>query len=454
MRRHFLQASLEADNNTQNPYAGLVLSAEEDQQLLTEALQDEATVTSDLAEAARMNDLADALEDLAVVADDITANGAEPTPVETQLIESATQMAVAGTEVTPEEIIPAMESADKGRKVSLETLRETAKKLFDRVMAVLKGIWDKINNFFYKIFGTIPGLRRAIKDAKQKVDDNSSRTPDTKKIIVNVGVNALSVNFKAPASEGDIKAAVASLMKVNEFIYGAGADKVHAMGEAIAEGLEQFDPEQPQKSLGAFVSKLGKKQDEFSKIPGMHSGAGDRWPGFEVKISEPLAGNVSIVARTPKDLDLSSNDVNINKLEQLRKLSFEVVATSEASHQLATSFEMPTMSNKAMMDVLNDADKLLETLEKFQRGSRHTNAAKLRTKISAASDKASKAVAKLDGENESAHRDAIPYYRSMLNFNTAYARWTKDPAMPMVGHTLATVRGVLSVVDKSLKDYK
>lgn len=444
MRNH-LKAALEGHQDNSPNYN--VYSPEEEQQLLTEATQDSAQVDADLGEIARMNDMSEAVEDLAVIADGIE----EPTATETQLLDSVGQMAVTGTDVAPEEVVPSMEQY-VGRRISTEGLRETARNIWNQIQRVLKKVWETIESFFYKVFGTIPGLRRSLKKLKDDIDGNSSRALDSKKISISVGVQALSVNYSTPKSEGDLKGAMKDMTEQVEVIYGKHADAIEGMGEAIAEGLSDFDAETPQKSLGSFVGKLSKYTDKID-LPGM-SGASGRWPGFDAKMTKPLPGNISIVSRVPKDIDARSSDVNIQKLEALRKVTVEVVQTSEKAKDVPNSFEMPPLSNNAMLNLLDDAEKLLDTLEKYQRGKRYADMKKVRTKLEAASKKATTSIEKLDSSEDKATKDAVPFYRAMVNFNTAYAKWAKDPAMPMVTHTLSFVRGIMTVCQKSLSAYK
>lgn len=446
MRNHLRAALESADNNVS--YG--VLSMEEEAQLLTEATQDEAAATTDLNEIARMNDMSEAIEDLAVIADGIEG---EPSQTEAALIDNTAQMAVAGTEVAPEEVVPAMESY-RGRKIATEGLRETARNIWESIKRILKKVWEKIESFFYKIFGTIPGLRRSIKSLKDKVRDLSGSVSE-KKITVSAGVQSVSVDYKTPKNEGDLKASMKTLTTVVEDIFGPNASKMVDMGEAIVDGLNDFDPADPKKSLGPFVGKIGKIAKGAVEKTNYSAISGNRWPGFKGKISDPLPGNVSIVSRMPNEIDARHDDVNVGKLEALRRVTVEVVATSDKSKDVPNSFEMSTMGTSAMLDLLEDAESILDKLEQFQRGKHHADMKKTKAKLDTASDKATSAMAKAEGKSDDKEaKDSVPYYRALLNFNTAYARWSKDPAMPMVSHSLAFIRGVITCVQKSAAEYK
>ena len=189
----------------------------------------------------------------------------------------------------------------------------------------------------------------------------------------------------------------------------------------------------------------------FTKVSGNRFGE-----HIDAIISPALLGNVSIVIRVPEVVGSGSNlpASPIGHLENLASLSVEVVQTSDKAKDVPNTFEMATASNSAMSNMLGDALEILDALEKFQRGKRATEMKSLRGKLETASDKATKSMEKVAAKDDKEDQKALPYYRAMLKFNTCYTRWMKDPAMPMVSHSLASIRGVVKVVEKSLAAYK
>jgi hypothetical protein len=93
-------------------------------------------------------------------------------------------------------------------------------------------------------------------------------------------------------------------------------------------------------------------------------------------------------------------------------------------------------------------------LEAYKRGSKMKDVQKTRDSIKSASEKAEKAMGKAKDSDDVASKAAVPYYKAMLNFNAAYARWSQTPAMPFLNHSLTTVRAILSLVGKNLSNYK
>lgn len=423
------------------------LSLEEEQVMLDEAAADQAEATQDLAEAERIIEVSDALEDLAVVADGIE----EATPAEAALVEIAGDMAVAGTDVAPDEVVPAMEGF-VGRKIATEGIRETAKAIWKSIMDFLKKIWEKVEGFFYKIFGTIPSLRRRLKALEKRIDDASGKSlGETKKIKVSVGLSALTVNDKVVKSGSEVKAAVKDLADVASWVFSEEMDDIAKLGEDIADAVGDFDPADPAKAPTAILNLFSRGMKNNSNMPGGTAYNGPRWADFKVEISKPLLGNVSLIVKAP---NLKPNYTPLAALDVVRRVGGELVPTKEKSSGSAPSdVEMNALTPSEMQDLIDGFDTLLNKMETYQRGKGANAVKRAKEKLESASKKASDSYEKMRGGEDAGEKAALPYYKSILNFNVAYARWVQSPAMPMISRTITSMKAVMNLCDKSLALY-
>lgn len=128
-----------------------------------EAVEDVATIQNDLDTVDRLEAQATGLEDLATVLDHVNENNeGGVTESEAVLTEIASDMAVVGTDLkTDEDIVPGLESLI-GHRVSTESLKETAKKYWKKILEMLKAIWDRIKAFFGNVEARIKTYRREI----------------------------------------------------------------------------------------------------------------------------------------------------------------------------------------------------------------------------------------------------------------------------------------------------
>lgn len=440
MRRIF-QTALEAQHEpTGNPN----ISLEEEQIMLDEAAQDAAGAEQDLGEAERIIEVSDALEELAVVADNIE----EATPAEAQLAEIVGDMAVAGTDVSPEEVVPAME-AFVGRKISTEGIRETARAIWESILKFLKKVWEKIEGYFYRVFGTIPGLRKRIKALGDKVDNSSSLRVEEKSVKITTGIAAITADGKAAKSGAELGAGLKALSEAAGYVYGEYMDNVAKRGEDIAKIVGEFDPEKPAEAAEKLVATLDKHG--IAKVPGASSASGSRFSGFDAKMGKALFGGVSLVQKEYKDGDGGSD---LGKLDRMRRSGVELVSTHEKSKEQAKEVALTTLTTSEMNALLGDCEALLDKLEDFQRGKRSKELKKSKDSIERESSKASKAFEAAKASQEAGQRAALPYYKALLNFNAAYARWAQSPAMPMMSQALTTIRTVMHCCEKSLTAYK
>lgn len=454
--RHILNSAMEGFHQS-GP--SLILSLEDEANIVAETTAEAAEINSDLVEADRLADMSDALEDLAVTADAIEGESGDgvPTDNEAALIETVASAAVAGTDVDGAEIVPAMESHSGKRRYAAESIRERARSIWEAIKRVLKQVWDKITSFLYKIFGTLPTLRRRLEDLKKRVHENGSRTIDEKKITVSTGVASLSANYKTPSNAAELRKNFLNLLNVDKKVFTDEADVTLKVGEAVLDGINDFEPDAAEASAAKFVEKVQAEMAK-AKPAGLctNSVSGNRFGDTtDAKMSDPLLGNISIVMKRPNFIEhKAGSGSTLGKLEQMRGFACEVVQTSEKPKDVPNNFDMATASNGEMMHLIEDALEMVDILEKFQKGKKADDMKKLKGKLDTASDKATAAMNKLNGKDDKSETAAIPYYRALLNFNQAYARWVKDPALPMVSHSLASIRSVMNVVQKSLSNYK
>lgn len=424
------------------------ISLEEEQVMQAEATEAAAEVETGLDEAERLLDVSDALEDVAVVADGIE----EATPAETQLIELVGDVATAGTdEVTSEEVIPAMESF-KGTKIATEGIRETARNIWANIQRVVKQVWEKIEKFFYNIFGTIPRLRKQIEALEEQVDNLSGKKVEDKKVTLSTGVKALSANYVTPKDEGDLSKNLNALSDACNYVFKSYMNEIGVVGEIVKSAIEDFDPAKYTEAPTALATKLAKFSDDHNppkQLPGKGSADTKRYPGFDSFLGAALPGNVSLCSK----LYSGKKDNSVMAvLDGVRRSGLELVDTADKAKSVPNDFTMATMSSSGMSDILKECNKLLDTLEEYRRGKGTKEIQKTRKDLESVSAKATAEMEK--AKNSEEDRAMVPFYRSLLNFNPAFARWAQSPATSLLSSALTTIRANLVAVQRSISAYK
>lgn len=459
---------------------GVALEDEEMVVLGEEANELETEVTGmDLPEADEMQAKSEVLEDLAVIADGID----EASPEELALIRNVSDMAVAGTDVESEELLSeevvplqieifgeAGNSTDAGGSVSTESyvgrrisregiaeIKQMARRAWEAIVKFLKDIWVKIEKFFYNIFGTIPLLRKRIESLRKRakeIDDDGTLVKGKDKLEIVSSIDRLSIDYTPITTAAGYTGAIGNLYKyfgeVTKFV-----TNLSNVGEKLADTISDFKPETANETLTDLAGRADKDATTGVKILGLSVSSGDsRWPNYDLYKSSNLIGNVVLSARIKKSVNIHLIDVVIQYQSFRAQLidGREKVPTSNKSE-----FEMMPLAISDILDILKEEDKLLDELEKLNRGPKLKDLTKTKNKIMSACNKAESAYSKMNenknDEGNAAEATSLPIYRAAIDFAKTYTHWVTLP-MSYIKHCTGEVSAINAVVAKSLSSYK
>jgi hypothetical protein len=428
---------------------GEEISMEEAEQMTADAAQDATEVEATLADTNEGIDKVDALEDLAVIADGIDT----PSDTEMALIANTENALTIGENMPEGTLIPEVAGIATegfvGRKISTESIREKAATIWENIQKFLKQVWEKIESFFYRLFGTIPSLRKNVAAMEKRIEAESNKRLEDKKFKVHTGVAMLSVNYVPCKNEADLKTSLNQFDGMVKEVYTTIVDNSVKMGDTIATALSNFDPATASDSLVKLNDKiegyLGQKA--FTVDGGVNK---SRFPGYESRFSKPMLGNIALCLKTPETKNTESAAAHAT---YLRNSGVFVVSSSETTKEGPKDFEMSTLSHSSMRDMLSTCGNMLDVLEEYKRGKRTKDLEKTNRELKAAGGKAATKIESSKTGDE-ADRGAIDTYRSMANYNHAFAHWVSQPAMPIYSQTLSVVRAILVVCQKSCACYK
>lgn len=423
---------------------GQVLSLEEEQIVTDEANQDLVEVETDLADGERATEVVAGLENIEMIASDIT----EATPVDIALINTAADMATAGTDIQGEEILPAMESYTGG-KISLEAIGESASRIWASVQAILKRIWENIESFFYKLFGTIPSIRKRLSDLEDRVGAARSKTLETKKFTQTTGLVSISVDYTVIKDEAGLLKSLGELVKTAEFVYKDGVDAFAKVGKDVAAVISDFSIEDKEKLVQKAGDILSTNAARITKVPGSSS-IGSQG-GFERKAGYQLMGNKRIICNIANKSDETSG---LGWLDRNRRNRLEWAGAREIDGNVATSVDFATITTSGASSLIKKLSELLDILEDYNRGKAWKDVKASRDALATASKVATAALDKAKNASEADERAAVPYYRGLLNVNQSYATWVSTPAAQLMSQSIRSINAVTNLISKSLAQYK
>jgi hypothetical protein len=409
------------------------LSLEEEALVLDQAFRDSSAVSSGLDEAERLTEVSDALEDLASLAKNIR----QASPTEIALIQTSGQMGVAGTTNEPELLLPAMESFQEGKSIAFEGIGEKARVLMKNLLEFLARIWEKIVAFYR--------MNVVVKDLRNKIATMKSMMKSGQKGVIHQATSMeeftswFTFDGKLLTKTGDMVNAMKKTAETAKFIFEDLPNTVLAAGEQAEKALASFTAENSDQVVQTMVQQLGGIR--FEAMPGSKPSAKEG--EYTVYTSGQFIGGGWLWATTWKQ---TSPVHPYAALDMIRgtgiQLKTNINNTKEDAGQ--AQFEYP--QGQGAFAVLDAAETLLGVIENFH--TQHlTKLKSLADRLKAASQKAAAALAaKTVDESGEEMRD----FKAAINFNTTFARWSQNPAMPFYSNIVKTCRFSLMLVQFGL----
>jgi hypothetical protein len=398
---------------------------------LGEAVETSAEIGQDLDESERNIQIADSLSDVAVVADSIE----KATPAEAALMETAGDLAVAGTDVEPEQVVPSMESYI-GKSIATEGIKETVTKILEGVLQFIQRVWEKIRTY-WRVHASLPLWRKRIEALKKRVQTASDDVikEDVSAPLSLAGL-VLDEELASEVTLNGIDTSIKNMVKTVHGIFSNYANGVVERGHDIVKALTEFDPNRPEKAVNELKNKL----------TGMHA------EGMENGKSITLPGNFQLTLEVYKSHP--EEDVE-SALERLRNSGVKLVKGQihPAHHMAKARVTLKPVSaqeyKRSALNLLSHAEELLKSLEYFYEKP-YQQLEGVAKQIRSASEQATRAIGKA-GEAAMAEGKTVSHYRSLLNFNKAFAQWTYQPFVPLYSYSLRTLRSMLEFVEAYLK---
>jgi hypothetical protein len=407
------------------------LSLEEEALILDQAHQDFKAVDNGMQEVGRQLEISDALEDLAVVAQNIR----QASPTEIELIQSAGQMAVAGTDNEPELMLPALEGMQEGKNIAFESFAEKANVLWKNILAFLARLWEKIVAFF-RVHVVVGEMRGKIQTLMSKIKSGTGTIGTIARTPAEVS-EAFMFNGKNIARLDEVTKGMQATIQVAKYLYEDYVGMIKNAGDKVSQALESFKPDTADQTLTSLVSQLGGL--DFARIPGAKADGTDG--AYQVVTSQSFLGGGKLVAKTFKSQPGMHPSAALEAIRgsgiTLERGDASYLSASELNEQ---SFEVPSQP-AAMVACLQAGESLLMVIENFHK----THLGELKKVADRMKAASSKAAASFASSTVDESGDAMREFKSAVNLNAAYARWSQSPALPFYSQMIRACRAMVMV---------
>lgn len=428
-----------------------ILDEDSNAMLVSASMEAYGELNDMYAEVDRMSDICAGLESLAFVAEQIQEAG----KAELGLIDVAGDLAFAGTSISSESLTPSLES-EFGGTVSTEGIKTMAQNVWKAIKDFVKKIAKKVNDFFHKIFGTLPRLRKALLKLKERADDMSSKSIEENSTELGEEVNRVAMDYRAPQNAKELKENLEASKDAINFVFDDYTHIVHTRGEKIKDGLKSFDVTKDSTEAG-LQSALAKVYafEDGSKGPlalakkalKINAVRGDARFESSTDVSmQNLPGNMAIFVESAHQAGKGALETARYK----RSRMIRVMGSRQKAQDALEDAKFNTMTAsevKAIADVCID---IIDGVEAWERGNLIGKVKKVKADVVKEGDK-------LDGKLDKADdlsSDLRAYPKSALEFVRSYETWSSEPHTSLTSNGIAAVRASLVICNKCLSNYK
>jgi hypothetical protein len=437
------------------------LSPEEARVRIDESYRAGRVVETSLRQCRRLTGLADAIEDLAVVATRIERT----TRTEVRLIETAADMAAVGTTIAPQNFVPAVEQYI-GKAIAVEDWVEKAANIAKAVLKQMAIIWEKIEEFFKVVF-VIPNMQKGIAlrlDQLKRVEDIPDAKPE---VAIPNRLMALRIGgMLGYTGSGDVSKVTLKHLIDGAKDFTSNIDYVYtvymrtAADKAVAAGnrLGQFMFDNPMPAAKNLVADLTRLSPGAPPPKSTAASLYINKDGIRIRTvpGQEIFGNMQL-------MQVSYEAVKATEVtDVLRCLARQKLILSDAHNNSPQESDTETLMVRLKPDdianILKAANGILEVLSSFYVGNEYRKVRDARGKLEKETKEGMEDLSKLDPSKLGGHSlgatETSELFNSMLGFNAAYAGWIKDPSMALFTKSMNVVRNLVSVADAQLHTYQ
>lgn len=299
----------------------ICLENKEEEILESEELSDHTEIFNEIQEqdaaVSRATDISAALEDLA----NIVRTMKIVTPSQLNLIKVSANMAVAGTNINAQSILPGMESFNDSQVAAegfMDKVKETGKKILDFIIKIFIRVGDFIKSVFYHFKGQKARLEKMTSTVDKLISGNKEIS--VKEIVISNPPKTITIKGKLPADFNEYTVALDSTARYlyefpkvqahigNEFakVLTSGIDYLNKYGNQIKTGnvIRGFGIEDPIDNFYNVFKDI--KLDNMAKALKLKEAPDESDKSVIKAESINLLGDQNFIFKYPKTLESNS----------------------------------------------------------------------------------------------------------------------------------------------------
>lgn len=316
--------------------------------------------------------------------------------------------------------------------IALETIMDTLKAFWDRIVAFIKTIIEKIAQFFQNHFSLLSRRKKHIAKLIQEYNEIELGVikHETSKDIINIKDSKWAyVNNKLCNTGDTLLEGIKGLVKETNFIFNDYLLTVIKRGEFIETAIKQLKNNKNDDVYKSFTTDF------------IHKGIKE----FEIF----LLDNKTFSLKKPKiDNNLSFPD----SVKQIADIKVDITDTIDLPKNQNIDFKNIQVSEAK--NILSELLTLIEEFETFNK-TRYKEVLKVGERIRDDSDNLMKHIENLfksRSDDPDEHKQ-LTSIKALIGLNPAYIRWVKTPTTDLIQIGTDCVFHTCSMLEKNIQKY-
>ena len=439
-----------------------------DEEMLAMQVANEALGDIDVlsAEVHRLSNMAYGLEGLMDVCSHIQEASAE----HLCLVESATELALAGTNIGVEEVLPGLEG-DLGRSIDLEAIGDVLKNVWATTKKMLKRIWFKLKTFINGVMAAIPRLRKSAIAMKEKAEACQGKAPSSQELEVGRLASVLchkdGQTYAFISDTSEYSAYLEKYLKLSEALLETGPNKVMTIEKDLVNSVKELNVDELYSTTDSLPRSyatikeviLDFKQkflDPFLSLktfPNYSQTGDDRYSTNDVVTGKHVLAGRAIVfvgSKETEDVLYEPNRSYASVRENLSTNFQVIMSVNDNKKDLPDKGTISPLTPSTCMEIADSIVSLCDLVYQFISGNAFKAQEKTKDELEDAVDKISKSIV---GKTHTSSQGGIGW-RTVQDIPDFYRRMTFEIQSRLASHLLLVCRAMLDVSKKSLAQYK
>ena len=313
------------------------------------------SIEHDVADVDRCMEVTQVLGELVNTVD---ARVGDATPAEARLIELVGDMAVAGTDANPEDVVPSMEAYADGES-AMKKVKENIAKMWAWVKQLIAKILEKMKLFFKAAFKSSVALDVRLKKLAEEIDKADTAKFKGGKIKLSARESAaISIGQATPATLDKLHAQLGGLETYKTYFFSTYHAYLVNRMTSLREAVDKFNLAQPDATLMLLADRL--KSVKFPEVPGLKNSR------------VTIMGQHQIVTENDDDRSRKTQAAAVSAghyLEVSRKTVVEVHRDTEAAEVKASELTVHNLGE--IKALVSRTSKFINGVEAFAQHPLH-----------------------------------------------------------------------------------